>query len=107
MEWQGAGAMKTVNRVILVGQTGSEAHVQERADGTVVAACSLSTRREGSERTDWHRIEASGATAEDMAGVVRGTRLYVEGSLRYGSFDRDGFAIPTVDVVVEAFVVLK
>ena len=38
--------------------------------------------------------------------MTKGNRLYVEGRLEYGSFDRDGVPIPTVDVIVENFVML-
>ena len=32
--------------------------------------------------------------------------MYVEGRIEYGSYDRDGVAIPTVDVIVQEFVFL-
>ena len=32
--------------------------------------------------------------------------MYVEGRIEYGSYDRDGVAIPTTDVIVQEFVFL-
>ena len=104
---------RTVNRVILVGNTGSDPDLRETANGTAVAHVSLATNRmfrrngEPQERTDWHRLTFWGRAAETVEEFVeKGNRLYVEGHLEYGSFDRDGVAIPTVDVVVENFVML-
>lgn len=104
---------RSVNRVILVGNTGSEPDLRETANGTAVAHVSLATNRrfrrngETQERTDWHRLTFWGRAAETVDTYVgKGNRIYVEGHLEYGSFDRDGVAIPTVDVVVEHFVML-
>jgi single-strand DNA-binding protein len=104
---------RTVNRVILVGNAGSDPDIRETANGTAVANLSLATNRwfrqngEQKERTDWHRLTFWGRAAETVEKFVsKGHRLYVEGHLEYGSFDRDGVAIPTVDVVVEDFVML-
>ena len=104
---------RTVNRVILVGNAGSEPEIRETANGTAVAHVSLATNRlfrrngETQTRTDWHRLTFWGKSAETVEKFVgKGARLYVEGHLEYGSFDRDGVSIPTVDVVVEDFVML-
>ncbi|MDX1393192.1 MAG: single-stranded DNA-binding protein [Gemmatimonadota bacterium] len=104
---------RTVNRVILVGNTGSDPELRETSSGTPVAHVSLATNRtfrrngETQERTDWHRLTFWGRAAETIERyVTKGNRLYVEGRLEYGSFDRDGVPIPTVDVVVENFVML-
>jgi len=104
---------RSVNRVILVGNTGSDPDVRETANGTAVAHVSLATNRlfrkngETRSRTDWHRLTFWGRAAETVEKYVgKGNRLYVEGRLEYGSFDRDGVSIPTVDVIVEDFVML-
>jgi len=104
---------RTVNRVILVGNAGSDPDVRETASGTAVAHLSLATNRvfrkngETQRRTDWHRLTFGRRQAETVGEYVhKGSRLYVEGHLEYGSFERDGIAIPTVDVVVEDMVML-
>ncbi|WP_423924869.1 single-stranded DNA-binding protein [Candidatus Palauibacter sp.] len=104
---------RSVNRVILVGNAGSDPDVRETTSGTPVAHLSLATNRvfrkngETQHRTDWHRLTFWRRQAETVGEYVRkGARLYVEGHLEYGSFERDGIAIPTVDVVVEDLVML-
>jgi single-strand DNA-binding protein len=104
---------RSVNRVILVGNAGSDPDVRETGTGTTVAHVSLATnrvfQRNGQEqkKTDWHRLTFWAGAAETVEKWVRrGTRLYVEGRIEYGSYDRDGVSIPTVDVVVNDFVFL-
>lgn len=105
---------RSVNRVILVGNAGSDPDVRETGTGTRVAHLSLATnrtfRRNGGDvqrRTEWHRLTFWGRAAETVERYVRkGARLYVEGRIEYGSFEREGVTIPTVDVVVQDFVML-
>ena len=104
---------RSVNRVILVGNAGSDPDIQRTASGTTVAHLSLATNRryrvngELQERTDWHRLTFWAAAAETVERHVRrGNRLYVEGRIEYGSYERDGQSVPTADVVVQEFVFL-
>lgn len=104
---------RSVNRVILVGNAGSDPDVRETAKGTTVAHVSLATNRafetdgRTQQRTDWHRLTFWGGAAETVEAYLRkGTRLYVEGRIEYGSYERDDVTIPTTDVVVEEFVFL-
>lgn len=104
---------RSVNRVILVGNAGSDPDVRETSSGQTVANLSLATNRvfvqNGQEqrKTDWHRLTFWAGAAQTVEKWVRkGTRLYVEGRIQYGSYDRDGVSIPTADVVVQDFVFL-
>jgi single-strand DNA-binding protein len=104
---------RTVNRVILLGNAGAEPDVRETGSGTRVAHLSLATNRlfrqngESQERTEWHRLTFWGRQAETVERYVnKGAKLYIEGRIEYGSYDRDGVTVPTVDVVVEEFVML-
>jgi len=104
---------RSVNRVILVGNAGSDPDVRETAAGVTVAHLSLATNRvfqqngKEQEKTDWHRLTFwSGAAQTIEKWARKGTRMYVEGRIEYGSYDRDGVSIPTADVVVQEFVFL-
>lgn len=104
---------RSVNRVVLVGNAGSDPDVRETGNGTTVAHVSLATnrvfQRNGQEqkKTEWHRLTFWAGAAEIVEKWVRkGTRLYVEGRIEYGSYDRDGVSIPTTDVIVQDFVLL-
>lgn len=104
---------RSVNRIILVGHVGADPDVRRTSTGRPVANVSLATNRrfeqagEMQERTDWHRLTFWSKSAETVERYVRrGTRLYVEGRIEYGSYDRDGQSVPTADIVVRDFVFL-
>ncbi len=104
---------RSVNRVILVGRVGADPDVRRTSSGRTVAHLSLATNRtferDGEERrrTDWHRLTFWQGAAETVERLVRkGQKLYVEGRIEYGSYDREGVSIPTADVVVHEFVLL-
>jgi single-strand DNA-binding protein len=96
-----------------VGNVGSDPDIRRTAAGTPVAHLSLATNRrfrrngEDQERTDWHRLTFWARSAETVERYVRrGARLYVEGRLEYGSYERDGQSVPTADVIVHEFMFL-
>ena len=104
---------RSINRIILVGNAGSDPDVRETNNGTPVAHLSLATdrffRQNGEEqrKTDWHRLTFWGKACDIASRFVRrGSRLYVEGRVEYGSYERDGVTIPTTDIIVQEFVLL-
>lgn len=104
---------RSVNKVILVGNAGRDPDVQTTNGGTRVAHLSLATSRriprEGSfeERTEWHRLTLWDKLAQLAEEYVRkGDRLYVEGRIEYGSFEKNGVTIPTAEVHVRELVML-
>lgn len=117
--------MTTTNKVILVGPVGRDPDFTEPDfttesihTPTATAVFSLATKRKpsarsaaedshSSERTDWHRLVCTGKLAEFARDNVRcHDRIYVEGSLEYGSWERDGITYPTCHIRVAEIVVL-
>jgi single-strand DNA-binding protein len=104
---------RSVNKVILVGNAGRDPDVHTTAGGTRVAHVSLATSRRFSrnggteERTEWHRLTLWDRLAELAEEYVRkGDRLYVEGRIEYGSFEKNGVTVPTAEVRVHEVVLL-
>ena len=98
---------RSINKVILVGNAGRDPDVQTTASGIRVAHVSLATSRRfnrdgaAEERTEWHRLTLWDRLAELAEEYVRkGDRLYVEGRIEYGSFEKNGMTIPTADIRV-------
>ena len=86
---------RSVNRIMLLGNVGSDPELRETGNGHPVAHLSLATNRtfsrngELQRRTDWHRLTFWGRAAETVSRYVRkGARMYVDGRVEYGSFDR-------------------
>jgi single-strand DNA-binding protein len=86
---------KSVNKVILLGNVGKDPEIKAAGTGTVVATFSIATSdrfkdKDGTwqDRTEWHNLVAFGKVAEIIRDYVKkGSKLYVEGSLRTQSWD--------------------
>ncbi len=82
---------KGVNKVILVGNLGSDPEIRYMPSGTAVANFNVATtdtwrdKQSGEQRehTEWHRIVLKGRLAE-VAGeyLKKGSQVYLEGSNR-------------------------
>lgn len=92
-------ASRGVNKVILVGNVGQDPETRYMPNGGAVTNLSLATSEawkdkntgEQQERTEWHRIVFYQRLAEIVAEYVKkGSKLYVEGSLRTRSWEQDG-----------------
>jgi single-strand DNA-binding protein len=86
-----------VNKVILVGNVGRDPEVRSISSGTRLAKFSLATTdhrskdRDGNPRTEWHNIVAWAALADFCEKYIhKGTQLYIEGSIRYDTYEKDG-----------------
>jgi len=104
---------RSINKVILVGNAGRDPDVHTTAGGTRVAHVSLATsrrlQREGGleERTEWHRLTLWDRLAQLAEEYVRkGDRLYIEGRIEYGSFEKNGVTVPTAEIRVSELVLL-
>ncbi len=87
----------SVNKVTLLGNVGSDPEIKQ-AGSSQVASFSLATTRtwkdkDGNkkEKTEWHRCNAWGKLGEIVSKyVVKGNKLYVEGSIEYDEYEKDG-----------------
>jgi single-strand DNA-binding protein len=84
-------ASKGVNKVILIGNLGSNPDVRYMPNGDAVANISIATSEtwkdkesgEAREKTEWHRVVFFRRLAEIVGEfLTKGSKVYVEGSLR-------------------------
>ena len=89
----------SVNKVIVIGNLGTNPNIRALPSGQKVANFSLATTerftdRNGAkqERTDWHRIVAFGSLADTCDRFLRkGRQVYVEGRLTTRQYEaKDG-----------------
>jgi single-strand DNA-binding protein len=86
---------KSVNKVILLGNVGKDPEMRATGTGTVIASFSIATSERfkdatgnWADRTEWHNLVAFGKVAEIIRDYVKkGSKLYVEGSLRTSSWE--------------------
>lgn len=75
----------SVNKVILIGNVGSDPEVRYPEKDFPVAYLSIATNEQSgmSEITEWHNIVMTGEQAQYAERYIRkGMKLYVEGKLR-------------------------
>ena len=91
--------MASVNKVILIGNVGRDPEIRYTQSGEPIANFTLATNEvwndksgQKQERTEWHRVEVFGKTAQVVRDyVTKGRPVYVEGSIRYEEWtDKDG-----------------
>src|SRR5437660_11566759 len=87
--------MKSVNKVILVGNLGKDPEVKYTPSGAAVAKFSIATsyrykdkNEQWQDQTEWHNVVAWARLAE-IAGeyLKKGSKVYVEGRLQTRSWD--------------------
>jgi single-strand DNA-binding protein len=89
--------MASLNKVMLIGNTGRDAELRYTANGTAQSQFSLAVnhRRKGAsgdweDATEWFNIVVFGDQAERTSQwITKGKQLYVEGRLQTRSWDDD------------------
>jgi len=103
--------MASVNKVILVGNVGSDPEVRYLDRGVAIANFNLATTERGyimqngtqvPDRTEWHPIVLFRNLAEwAEKNVRRGMKLYVEGKLQTRTWEKDGQVRRKTEVIAE------
>ncbi len=103
-------AKGAVNKVVLVGNLGSDPEIKTTPQGAQVANFSLATSEswtdkntgEKQEKAEWHRLVLWRRLAE-IAGqyLNKGAKIYVEGKLQTRSWDDNGQKRYMTEVVVD------
>ena len=105
---------RSLNKVMLIGNVGSDPEIRATSSGGRVAKLSLATNRQwkdGSgqqqEKTEWHRLTLFGRLVDIVEQwVKKGDRLYVEGRVEYSQTEKDGQTRYWTDIVIVEMVML-
>ena len=105
---------RSLNKVMLIGNVGSEPEIKSTAGGGKFAKVSLATNRtftdrngQQQEKTEWHRLTFWSKLADIVEQYVhKGDRLYVEGRIEYSQTETDGQTRYWTDVIVNDMVML-
>lgn len=106
---------RSLNKVMLIGNLGSDPEIRTTPSGLKVAKLSLATNRtfqdksgQQQEKTEWHRLTFFGRLADIVEQyVTKGDRLYVEGRIEYSQTQDDqGGTRYWTDIVVGEMVML-
>jgi single-strand DNA-binding protein len=95
--------MRSVNKVILIGNATRDAELRHTQSGKAVSSICLATNRKvgESEETQYHSVVCWEGLAETTSTYVKkGDPLYVEGRLQYRTFqDEEGTERGIVEIV--------
>lgn len=98
-----------VNITHLIGNLGNDPETKFTQGGMAVCTMSVATTstrkdKEGNkvEETQWHRVKAFGKLAEICQQYLRkGSKVFISGSIRYGSYEKDGVKHYTTDIIAD------
>ncbi len=104
----------SINKVILIGNVGTDPEIRNTNDGREIASFSLATSEswkdknsgEKKEKTEWHRLVVF---SQGLVGIVKnyvkkGSKLYIEGQLQTRKWtDKDGVDKYTTEIVLQNF----
>ncbi|HEX7046410.1 MAG TPA: single-stranded DNA-binding protein [Gammaproteobacteria bacterium] len=97
-----------INKVILVGNLGADPEVRYAANGNAVTRINIATSEQWKdkqtgdqqERTEWHRVVFFGRLGEIAGEYLRkGSQVYIEGSLRTSSYEKEGQKHYSTDII--------
>lgn len=99
----------SVNRVTLLGNLGNDPELRYTKGGKAVCNLSLATSykpKEGAEQTEWHKVVAWGADAENCQKFLKkGRQIYVDGRLTTRKYtDKAGAEQRSTEVMADRVV---
>ena len=110
---------RSLNKVTLIGNLGSDPEVRSTTGGNRVATFSLATSRSWNdasgtkqEKTEWHRCVVWNSKGSSLADIVeryvkKGDKLYVEGRIEYRQWqDKDGQTKYSTEINVRELIML-
>jgi single-strand DNA-binding protein len=110
---------RSLNKVQLIGHVGKDPEYTYTSGGTAVATFRLATSeswkdKNGAlqENTDWHTIVVWNSQYRNLADIVhklvhKGSKLYVEGKLKYRTFEsRDGSKRTVTEIIADNIMLL-
>ena len=110
---------RSLNKVMLIGNLGSDPEVRSTTGGNRVATFSLATSRqwnspngEKQEKTEWHRCVVWNTKGSGLADVVekyckKGDKIYVDGRIEYRQWqDKDGQTRYSTEINVRELIML-
>lgn len=109
-------ASRGINKVILVGNCGSDPETRYLPSGGAVTNITVATSEswkdkqsgEQVEKTEWHRLVFFNKLAE-IAGqyLHKGSKVYIEGQLRTREWEKDGIKRYVTEIVASEMQILS
>lgn len=96
-----------LNRVMLLGNLAADGEVRYAQNGQAILKLRLATNesyldkdKQRRERTDFHNVVVFGKRGEGLSKILqKGDSIFVEGSLRTSSYDKEGQKVYRTEVI--------
>jgi len=84
--------MSSLNRIMIIGNVGNDPEIVKTQNSKVAKVSIATTEKyKDEEKTEWHNVEMWGKLADIVEQYVsKGSKIYVEGSLKTDSWEKDG-----------------
>ena len=100
---------RAVNQVMLLGNVGGQPETRYTQGGMAITTASIATsfkrtddKGNKTEKTEWHRVKFFGKLGEIAEKYLRkGAKVFVQGRIEYGSYEKDGVKHYTTDIVAD------
>ena len=108
--------MSGLNKVMLIGNLGKDPEYRHMEGGVMTARFPLATseyfkNKDGSkdERTEWHRVIMWRGLAEaaEKINLRKGQQVFIEGKIRYRTWEKDGIKKYDTEIVAENMTLLS
>ena len=100
--------MTSVNKAIIIGAVGKDPELKTTQTGKKYCFLSVATNSywkdkatgEKKEDTTWHRVKLYEGLAESCVKfVTKGDRIYIEGSMKHDTYEKDGQQVNSFYVI--------
>ncbi len=99
----------SINKAIISGNIGQDPEIRQTQSGTAILSFSVAVNERvkdadgnWSDRANWVRCTLFGKRAESIANyLTKGTKVAIEGKLRWSQWEADGQKRSKVEVIVD------
>ncbi|MBT3447644.1 MAG: single-stranded DNA-binding protein [Candidatus Thioglobus sp.] len=103
--------MPGINKVILIGNLGSNPELKYSSKGNPIAVFSIATSEtwkdksgQKQEKTEWHKILVFGKLAEVISTQFKkGLKVYIEGRLRTRNWKKDNQNYYSTEIIISGY----
>jgi len=100
-----------LNKITIIGNVGKNPEIRTTKTGKEIANFSVATSKSWKDqdgqkqtKTSWHRVSVFGGLVNIVKSYVKaGTKLYLEGEMEYGEYEKDGHKNYTATIILSGF----
>lgn len=96
-----------INKVIILGNVGNKELSFTKSNMAILSMSVATTKKWNDketgnlkEETSWHKVKVFGKMAQNCDKFLdKGSKVFIEGELKYGSYEKDGVKHYTTEII--------